>query len=309
MLKIDNVNFLQWKNCLKLSNGSAELIVSTELGPRIISCRAQKGKNFFAVFESAIAKPDPEKKKWMSFGGHRLWMAPEVYPRTYYPDYDPVGHHFDGKTLQLKCVVEKGTCLQKEIEITLDPDSSKVSVLHRVYNRGVFPVEFSVWALSVMAPGGRAIIPQEPYVPHGGGPGETLLPARDLVLWPFTDMSDPRFCWGKKYITIQENETMPAKQKIGVSNKVGWMAYDLNDELFVVRQPAYEADAVYPDGGCSAEFFTRGGMLEMETLAPLKKIEPGACAELTEQWEIFDIKLSDDQNEMERQLNAVHLSR
>lgn len=308
MLKIATVDFLQWKNCLKLSNESAELIVSTELGPRIISYRAAGGKNFFAIFEDAVAHPDPAKQTWKSFGGHRLWMAPEVFPRTYYPDYEPVEHYFDGKTLFLKCVTEKGVGLQKEIEITMEPDSSRVTVLHRVYNRHCFPVEFAPWALSVMAPGGRLVIPQEPYVPHGKNPGETFLPARALVLWPFTNMSDPRFCWGEKYVTIRENETMPAKQKIGVVNKVGWMAYDLNGGLLVIHHP-YEEGAAYPDCGCNAEFFTRGGMLEMESLGPLRKIEPDDCAELAEHWEIFPVSLSSDQDEMERQLNAIDLRR
>jgi len=308
VLNLENVNFLQWKNCLKLSNELVELIVSTGLGPRIISFRSLGGKNVFGVFEDGIAHPDPAKQTWKSFGGHRLWMAPEIFPRTYYPDYDPVDHHFDGKTLFLKCVTEKGVGLQKEIEITMEPDSSRVTVLHRVYNRNRFAVEFAPWALSVMACGGRAIIPQEPYVPHGKEPGETFDPARPLVLWPFTNMSDPRFCWGEKYVTLREDETLPAKQKIGVTNKVGWIAYALNGELFVIRQP-YEPGANYPDYGCNAEFFTRGGMLEMESLGPLRKIEPDDCAELTEHWEILPVCLSSDQDEMERQLNAIDLRR
>lgn len=305
-LNLEKVNFLQWENCLKLSNRFAELIVSTELGPRIILYRSTGGKNFFAVFEEEIARPN--KEKWMSFGGHRLWMAPEVFPRTYYPDYDPVEHRFDGKTLFLRCATEKEVGLQKEIEITLEPDSSRVTVLHRVYNRNCFVVEFAPWALSVMAPGGRAVIPQEPYVPHGKDSGQTFEPARAIVLWPFTNMSDPRFCWGEKYITIREDLTLPSKQKIGVANKVGWIAYDRNGELFVIRQP-YDPGADYPDCGCNAEFFTRSGMLEMESLAPLKKIEPDASAEITEQWEIFPMNLSSDENEMEGQLNSIGLTR
>ena len=306
MLKTTMVDFLQWRNCIKLENDFAELIVSTELGPRIISYRAAGGENFFAVFKDQIARPD--KAAWRSFGGHRLWTAPEVYPRTYYPDYDPVEHRFDGTTLYLKCVPEKDSRLQKELEIRLDPASSHVTVLHRVYNRNSFAVEFAPWALSVMAPGGREIVPQEPYVPHGVNAGETLLPARSLVLWPFTDMSDPRFCWGKKYITIREERSMPAKQKIGVTNKIGWLAYDFKGALFVIRHP-YEPDANYPDGNCNAEFFTRGGMLEMESLGPLRNVAPGQCAEHIEEWEILPVQLADDQDEMERELDALNLTR
>ena len=101
MLKTTMVDFLQWRNCIKLENDFAELIVSTELGPRIISYRAAGGENFFAVFKDQIARPD--KAAWRSFGGHRLWTAPEVYPRTYYPDYDqPQAEH--GRSL---CLLEQ----------------------------------------------------------------------------------------------------------------------------------------------------------------------------------------------------------
>ena len=44
-------------------------------------------------------------------------------------------------------------------------------------------------------PFGAVVLPQEPYVdqPHN------LLPVRPLVMWSYTDLSDPRFTIGAKY--------------------------------------------------------------------------------------------------------------
>lgn len=47
--------------------------------------------------------------------------------------------------------MENWTQIQKEIEIIMSPSEPKVEVLHRLTNRGVWPIELTLWALSVMA--------------------------------------------------------------------------------------------------------------------------------------------------------------
>ena len=44
----------------------------------------------------------------------------------------------------------------------------------------------------------------------------------------------------------------------------------------------------YPDYGCNVESYTDNKMLEIESLGPVVTIQPGACAELAENWEILD---------------------
>ncbi len=43
----------------------------------------------------------------------------------------------------------------------------------------------------------------------------------------------------------------------------------------------------YPDFGCSVEVFTDADMLELETLGPLVRLEPGMTVEHVEQWLLF----------------------
>ena len=302
MVKLEKVDFLNWKNCLKLTNGDMELIVSTEVGPRIISYRRMDGHNFFKAFPEQIAGNDAAK--WSSYGGHRLWHAPEVFPRTYYPDNFPVKYDWDGKTLTLLCPEESTTMLQKIITVELAETGTEVRLDHRIYNRNPWAVVFAPWCLTVMDAGGRAIIPQEPYVPHGENPGESFELARPLVLWQFTRMNDPRFIWGGKYIQIKEDSRYPSKQKIGVTNKQGWAAYVLHGQLFLKRHD-YEAGAVYPDGGCNAEFFTMPGFLEIESLGRLESVAPGGCAGLRECWSIHKANPSEDENDIDNQLKGI----
>jgi len=130
-----------------------------------------------------------------------------------------------------------------------------------------------------MAAGGRAIYPQEEFRPHP----DFLAPARPLVLWHFTDMSDPRWTWGRKYIQLRQDPAAVTKQKVGMLNTAAWAAYVLHGEVFVKRY-AYEAGATYADMGCNTETYTDADILEIETLGPLSRIEPGASVELCESW-------------------------
>jgi hypothetical protein len=84
-----------------------------------------------------------------------------------------------------------------------------VTVTHILINRNLWVIELAAWALSVMAPGGVAILPQPPFIPHG----EKLLPARPLVQWHYTDMTDPRWKFGRKFILLRQDPNAPSSRR------------------------------------------------------------------------------------------------
>ena len=294
-MELKTVNYKGLENCLSLSNGTVELIITTDLGPRVLFYGFCGGQNFFCNFDSQIENIIPEE--WQSYGGHRLWHAPEVSPRTYYPDNDKVEYDWNDNVLTLKSVVEKVNGIEKRIEILLAENGTEVELNHTLWNRNVWSVELSAWCLSVMAAGGRAIIPQEDYIPHGEGPGETFLPARNLVIWPFTFMGDPRFNWGTKYIQMSQDDAIESKQKIGMDNTLGWAAYALNDEVFI-KHFDYIEDALYPDSGCNCEFFTMPEFLEVETLSPLTIMEPGDSIDHKEKWSLAKVAVPEEDDQI-----------
>ena len=236
-----------------------------------------------------------EGSEWMIFGGHRLWHAPEDEVRTYAPDFKPVDHEWDGATLTLRPPEESGTGIRKELEVTLDPKGAGVRVMHRLYNHNLWKIALAPWALSVMDSGARAIIPQEPFGPHP----EFLLPARPLVLWRFTDMSDPRWHWGQKYIQLQQDPSNPMPQKLGLFNHHGWAACAVNDCLFVKKYPSLP-DQQHTDMGANTEIFTNGDMLELETLGPLTQIPAGGRAEHVEHWGLFPVQVDTREESIEQ---------
>lgn len=301
MMRMETVEFRGIPGCLRLENGEVELIVTVGWGPRILSFRRRKnGRNFMKVFDEEIA--EFSRDEWKNYGGHRLWHAPEVWPRTYYPDVDPVAFEREGETLRLRCETEGSTGLQKEFEIRLD--GAGVRLIHRIYNRNCWTVAFSPWCLTVMAEGGTLLVPQEPYVPHGKEPGESFDFARPLVLWQFTQMADPRFTWGNRFIRMRQDDRFESKQKFGTAVKAGWAAYSLGGELFLKRFP-YDPAADYPDGGCNAEFFTMPGFLEIESLGPCAPVKPGAFVQHEEHWTLHELTPAANENELWNQLNRL----
>jgi hypothetical protein len=183
--------------------------------------------------------------------------------------------------LKLVQTTEPATGVQKEIEISIQDKT--VHLTHRLINRNPWAIELAPWCLSVMAAGGRALVPQEDYVPHP----DVLTPARPLLLWHFTRMNDPRFGWGDRLIQIREDSQFNSKQKFGVCNTKGWAAYHLGQDLFVKSIQPVVAGATYPDMGCNFEFFTMPGFLEIESLGPLVKLEPNAGTDHVEKWRVI----------------------
>jgi hypothetical protein len=221
--------------------------------------------------------------EWLNYGGHRLWHAPETRERTYSLDNFPIHMERHGDTFVFTQATDHAD-IKKQVEITLSRYGSEVSVLHRLTNQGVWAVEAAPWALSVMANGGKAIIPLPPRGSH-----ETdLLPNTRLVLWSYTNMADARWTWGQKYLLLQQ-DTNPAlpPQKIGLANPQGWAAHWNNGTLFAVKT-SYQADATYPDYGCSYEFFTNHEILEVESLAPLTTLQPNESVTHLETWQLWD---------------------
>jgi hypothetical protein len=134
--------------------------------------------------------------------------------------------------------------------------------------------------------GGTTIFPNEPFISHD----DRLLPARPMVLWHYTDMSDPRWHFGKKYVTLHTDSDLKFPQKVGAANKQGWAAYLRKSTLFVKRFP-YKDGESYPDLGCNFETYTDGDFMEIETLGPMARLEPGRSAVHVEDWFLFkDVK-------------------
>jgi hypothetical protein len=104
-------------------------------------------------------------------------------------------------------------------------------------------------------------------------------------MWAYTDLSDPRWKFTKKYLMLRQDPANSNADKIGLFNRHTWAAYVLNGEAFV-KQAEADPARTYPDFGCSFETFTSNEFLEIETLGPLTKVPPGQTLEHVERWSL-----------------------
>lgn len=277
---MEKITYQGWPNCYRLSNGIVDLVVTGDVGPRIIRFGFAGEDNEFQEFANMVGKTGGDE--WRIYGGHRFWHAPEASPRTYYPDNGPVAVEKQDGFVRVVQPTEPTTGIQKEIDIRFAPDEAHVQLTHRLRNRGMWAVDLAPWALSVMARGGVAILPFPPRGSHA----ENLQPTSTLTLWAYTGMADPRWTWGTKYVLLRQDPERAAPQKIGAAVTEGWTGYARNGHL-MIKKFSHVPGAAYADLGCSAEIFTNDEFLEVETLGPIASLEPGAAVEHIEDWFLF----------------------
>ena len=277
MLKSHEFEDQNWGHCLALTNDQVELMIPFEFGPRILRYAIPGGTNPFAEFPAQRANSD--QTKWHSYGGHRLWHAPEDIRRSYLPDNTPVTLEYFDSTLLARQAIEPETHLQKEMEIHLDPDNAQARIIHRIRNHSLFEIRLSLWAITVMQPGGRALLPLPPRGSHDGN----LQAQTSLNLWAYTDLTDPRWRFGKSCISFDQDPSNSTAQKIGISRHGGWLAY-LNARQAFVKKCVFVENQPYPDQNSSLEIYADHKCVELESLSPLTSLQPGASAELIEDW-------------------------
>lgn len=268
-----------WSDSFRLANGSIELVGTTEVGPRIVHLGLSGGRNLFCEIEADRGATGGEL--WRSYGGHRLWHAPEHAWRTYRPDNAPLEVEQRSESVFLRQPREAETGIEKRLELRMSAGEAHVRVIHRLHNGGAWDVRLAPWALSVMAAGGSALVPLPPRGTHP----EQLAPSSTLTLWPYTDLSDRRWRWGRRAIALQQEPGAATPQKLGLDVPDGWAAYLLEDTLFL--KLFERRDAPYPDLGSTVEIFTNADMLELETLGPLQDIAPETEAVHIEDWFVF----------------------
>lgn len=286
-VKVEKTNYKGWSDSYRVTNGEIEVIVTGDIGPRIMRCGFVGSQNLLKEFPDQLGSNREEK--FQLRGGHRLWKAPEDAIASWAPDNVPVEVETTASEVIAREPVEPLTGLQKEIAVKMTPSGGEVTVRHRIINKTLFPLELAPWALTMMAPGGTAITG---FPPRGSHP-RNLEATNPLVMWAYTDLSDTRWRFTRKYLILRQDPNNAEPQKLGLFNPHTWAGYHLNGELFL-KQCTADTAKPYPDFGCSFETFTNSEFLELETLGPLTKIAPSQSVIHVEHWSLHkNLRLAD----------------
>ncbi len=285
MISIKEIKYKNFGKCLNISNDYMEVVVTVDIGPRIIKCNLMGKENMMFEdvernFHNDVSSMFGEGETWYTYGGHRIWLSPEGFPETYYPDNDKVLYSTFANGAEFIPPVQDVTGIQISVKLEIAEDKPEIKISHKIANTNSRYIKGSVWCLSVMAPGGTALVPQ-PTEDTG------LLPNRTLVMWPYARFSDPRFTLADKYITVAQDKDATEAFKFGINNTCGKAAY-INGGQALVKYVEYQNGAEYPDGGCSTEVYTNNLFEELESLSPLYTLAPEESMTHIETWMLFD---------------------
>ena len=137
MVTIEKQNFKGWPNSWLMTNGEVELVVTGDIGPRVMRYGFVGGQNFFKEFEDQMGTTGEDS--WVPRGGHRVWIAPEDPVMSYAPDNATCKVAVKGGMIEATGPVEKLTGLEKKISIKMQAEGTGVEVTHQIRNAGSKP--------------------------------------------------------------------------------------------------------------------------------------------------------------------------
>jgi len=288
---------------LSLQNKHLRVDFLAEAGPRIVRLiPAGSDQNFLAEVPDIVRKTEFGDYKIM--GGHRLWHSPEAMPRSSLPDNEGLSVEISDGKANLIQPVESPTQIQKRIEINLFSEKPGLRLTHHILNCGIWPVELAAWPITQLRLGGTVIFPVSSRLSDKDG----LQPNRSLVLWPYTRWQDPRLVLEDDLYLIHGQPLMPPI-KIGMMNRDGWVAYLLDQFLFVKQFDPMDS-LPHPDRNCNVECYCNNRFIELETLSPCYQLDPGQSVTHIEEWTIFPAPgIKADHTAIRELLDHVGLSR
>ena len=272
---VEKSTFMDFE-ALKITNQKGdELIVVTEVGPRIISFRPEKGDNIFYVNEQDFDRKAKGPGKWRVYGGTRLWISPES-GLSYSPDNIRSETRVEDERVLIRGPVDPNTKLRKMIEIRVLP--CLFHITFGVKNEGTHLFSAGLWALTCVTP-------------QDGS--EIFLPWGETSEWNVKDMKYWR-SWLGSSTAVKSEQWRPTDEffvvrpsgetgKVGFANRWGFALYRAGDVSFI-KYADYIESAFYPDGGCSFEVYTSKDFYEIETLSPLFMMKPGLTYTHSETW-------------------------
>jgi len=264
-----------------LSSPYLHLEYLAEAGPRIVRLFLS-GSSTNLLAETPSYGWDGPYGHLSLYGGHRLVHAPETALRSSVPDDRGLQAEQPGEGNCRLSWLEPHTLIHKALEIRLHSDRPALTLTHQLTNQGLWPVELAPWAITQLPLGGWVILPQDvrPLDPDGKQPN------RWLIYWPYTQLGDSRLHLRQDILLFQAN-IVPGEYKIGYYNRAGWSGY-LREGVFFCKRFAIHPPAILPDHGCNVEMYCNDEFLELESLAPLRTLEPGQTAEHVEEWQLYD---------------------
>ena len=263
------------EDVVEVELGRYRIRVATGFGPRVLGLNHGDGPEMFASLGPEVVIDRPDSGVYRFRGGHRLWASPEVPAITYAPDDEPCSVTKEAGGVSIVGPVDRAGLVKR---MTLSRGPEGIVVEHDLSNAGATPLEVAPWAISQLRLGGVAIVPVS-----GESDEHRLSASSTLVLWPYTDLADPRVTWDRGGLLVRAEAGPPFK--VGTGPAPGRLGYLLDGHLFT-KQVSSAGQGHYPDRGAVGQFYLGDAFCELESVGPLTTLKQDEKVTHREVWEI-----------------------
>jgi hypothetical protein len=251
--------------------GPYGLGIADDFGPRVVSLRRDDSPELLAQLTGSHAIEHPGGI-YHFHGGHRLWAAPEDPDVTYANDDHACEVSVaNGATTVVGPPDSAG--LIKSIVVSSRGDDL---LIEHTITGGHASQQLAAWAITQFPLGGTAILP---LAGEDTGPR----PNRNLILWPYTKLDDPRLRFGEGVALITTADGSPLKLGVGpMPQRLGY----LRDGWLFIKETGSTPPGTVPDFGAVSQVYLGQGFCELESVGELVDIDDRP-ASVSEVWRVL----------------------
>jgi hypothetical protein len=288
-ISMQRETFDQWENAWVLDNGQCRMTAVPEIA-RVMEFAPKGGKSLFWVNPELVGKNIGSEvhagQDCPNFGGYKIWCAPQSiwkWPPDPWIDGLPCRTEMiSTDTLRMTGQPSPVQGVRFSRELRMHPDRARVDVRQTIENVSDTSRKWGIWEITAVVPEARVFMPNPgPDRVVGSmsfAPGQYKL--AECKHAKFTDASlFFRFVPG----------VLPTDGKIHIHGTAGWLACELDGQVYAKRFAVSPREA-YPDQHANTEIFLCKDFTEIETVSPEFQLSPGATADFSEQWLLFEVE-------------------
>jgi hypothetical protein len=285
-LNVEYITYRDYDNCVRIFNNTTEVIVVPQAGGRVLAYRipgediiyrnpAQDGKSYadflFERFDPDAGRFDLGWERDTETIHDNLWMGPYEVEIT-------------GKlSVKLTSQYSHQLGIKLEREFILDSTTSHLIVRQTMINLSEKETSWFFWGRTLVPIGGKLVMPLNPIskYPHGWGDfaGEP---------WGFRiDNPSHHQMQIKDGKLIFHAENTDHSAKFATDASEGWMAYTLNNLVFVKRFEV-AINGIYTDHQTAIVYTHSRDFIEMEPNSPHALLKPGERYTFEEHWWLLE---------------------
>lgn len=280
---IEKINYRGWTDCYKICNNTAEAIIAAESGGRLMYYSI-KGENI--IYENreldGLKLKDYRDQDFDPDGGRFDWgpekETREIHDMTWMGDY--TAEIVDDYTLKVISPDDNSLGIRTIRVFSLDSLSSHLTIRNTMVNISNRQTNWFYWSRTLVNKGGTIFLPlnQDSRFRHGWG----------KYVWgenPCIELKDPV---DQQLSVIDHTIVYEAKSgqgiKIGTDSDKGWMAYKLDDHLFVKKYTHFPDKEYSETAGFTSIFYIGNEFVELEPIGPQAILNPGESHTFEEKW-------------------------